>query len=106
MTTIVIKLDDSFDLHTIDMNLRHTFNLHTNIIFIFDIVSATILDWRLLLSILPLLRKYHTEIVQKLDKSIIVAPYQWQHYLLQVFFALYRPIKPYEIVYNNDSISF
>ena len=100
MTTIVIKLDDSFDLHTIDMNLRHTFNLHTNIIFIFDI------DWRLLLSILPLLRKYHTEIGQKLDKSIIVAPYQWQHYLLQVFFALYRPIKPYEIVYNNDSISF
>ena len=106
MTTIVIKLDDSFDLETIDTRLRHTFDTHSNIIFIFDIVSATILDWRLLLSILPLLKRYHNEIVQKLDKSIIIAPYQWQHWLLQVFFSLYRQIKPYEIVYNNESISF
>ena len=105
MTTIVIKLDDTFDLHTVDAKLRHTFDTHTNIIFVFDIVSATILDWRLLLSILPLLKRYHNEIVDKLDKSIIIAPYQWQHWLLQVFFSIYTPIKPYEVIYDTTSIS-
>lgn len=104
MTTIIIKLDSTFDIHTIDEKLRNTFDTHTNIIFIFDIVSASILDWRLLLSIIPLLKRYHNEIVQKLDKSIIIAPYQWQHLLLKIFFSLYIPIKPYEIVYNNENI--
>ena len=105
MVIIVIKLDHSFDLCTIDTKLRNIFDTHNNIIFVFDIISATILDWRLLLSILPLLRRYNKEIEEKLEKSIIVAPYQWQHLLLQVFFSLYRPIKPYEIVYNNESLS-
>ena len=40
MTTIVIKLDDTFDLHTVDTKLRHTFDTHTNII---DVVLHRVL---------------------------------------------------------------
>jgi len=105
MTTVIIKLDDTFDVKTIDKVLRKTFDTHKNIIFIFDIVSATILDWRLLLSILPLLRRYNKEIESKLDKSIIIAPYKWQHWLLSAFFSVYTPIKPYEIINQNHGLS-
>ena len=67
---------------------------------IFDIINANILDWRLLLSIIPLLKKYNREIIESLTKSIIVAPYKWQHLILNAFFFIYPPIKPYEIVFN------
>ena len=98
MAKIVIKLDDKFDINMIDRELRTIFDTCYDITFIFDIIDANILELHLLLSIIPLLKKYKKEIREKLTKSIIVAPYKWQRTLLNVFFFIYVPIKPYEVV--------
>tara|TARA_B110000046_G_scaffold162805_1_gene177348 strand:- start:16349 stop:16657 length:309 start_codon:yes stop_codon:yes gene_type:complete len=100
MTTHIIKLDNTFNLHDVDIELKRIFETNTDIIFVFDIINANILDWRLLLSIIPMLKKYNREIIESLTKSIIVAPYKWQHLILNAFFFIYPPIKPYEIVHT------
>ena len=104
MSIITIKLNDNFNIHTINNEIKYAFNNNENVIFIFDIVSLGILNWSLLLSILPLLKRYKKEIKLKLVKSIIVAPHKWQHSLLKTFFSLYKPTKPFQLVFNYQSI--
>ena len=104
MTEIIIKLDDSFNINEINTRISNVFQQHSNVIFIFDIVSVNILNWKLLLSVLPILKKYKPQIKTQLIKSIIIAPHKWQHLILQAFFSIYKPIKPFNLVFSYDEI--
>lgn len=104
MTEIIIKLDDSFNINEINTRISNVFQQHSNVIFIFDIVSVNILNWKLLLSVLPILKKYKPQIKTQLIKSIIIAPHKWQHLILQGFFSIYKPIKPFNLVFSYNEI--
>tara|TARA_B100000927_G_scaffold126983_1_gene102408 strand:- start:3153 stop:3524 length:372 start_codon:yes stop_codon:yes gene_type:complete len=104
MTEIIIKLDDSFNINEVNTRISNVFQQHSNVIFIFDIVSVNILNWKLLLSVLPILKKYKPQIKTQLIKSIIIAPHKWQHLILQAFFSIYKPIKPFNLVFSYDEI--
>ena len=88
MAEIVIKLDDSFNIQKVNNHICQIFQENNQVIFIFDIVSVNILNWKLLLSVLPILKKFNTQIKKQLIKSIIIAPQKWQHLLLQAFFLI------------------
>ena len=104
MTEVIIKLDDRFNIHKINQDINTIFQNNNEVIFIFDIIAVNILNWKLLLSILPILKKYRPQIKTQLVKSIIVAPHKWQHLLLKTFFTLYKPIKPFHLVFSYDKI--
>jgi len=104
MTEIIIKLDDGFNINEVNTRISNVFQQHLNVIFIFDIVSVNILNWKLLLSVLPILKKYKPQIKTQLIKSIIIAPHKWQHLILQAFFSIYKPIKPFNLVFSYDEI--
>tara|TARA_B100001057_G_scaffold495972_1_gene596180 strand:- start:4055 stop:4426 length:372 start_codon:yes stop_codon:yes gene_type:complete len=104
MTEIIIKLDDGFNINEVNTRISNVFQQHSNVIFIFDIVSVNILNWKLLLSVLPILKKYKPQIKTQLIKSIIIAPHKWQHLILQAFFSIYKPIKPFNLVFSYDEI--
>ena len=104
MTEIIIKLDDSFNIQQVNNRINTVFQQHDNVIFVFDIVSVNILNWKLLLSVLPILKKFKPQIKRQLVKSIIIAPHKWQHLLLQAFFSIYKPIKPFHLVFTNEEI--
>tara|TARA_Y100000768_G_scaffold82392_1_gene58703 strand:+ start:84 stop:470 length:387 start_codon:yes stop_codon:yes gene_type:complete len=104
MAEIVIKLDDSFNIQKVNNHICQIFQENNQVIFIFDIVSVNILNWKLLLSVLPILKKFNTQIKKQLIKSIIIAPQKWQHLLLQAFFLIYKPIKPFQMVFSYDQI--
>ena len=104
MTEVIIKLDDSFNIHEVNQRINTIFQQNKEVIFIFDIVAVNILNWKLLLSILPILKKYRPQIKKQLIKSIIIAPHKWQHLLLKTFFTLYKPIKPFHLVFSYDKI--
>ncbi len=104
MTEIIIKLDDGFNINEVNTRISNVFQQHSNVIFIFDIVSVNILNWKLLLSVLPILKKYKPQIKTQLIKSIIIAPHKWQHLILQAFFSIYKPIKPFNLVFSYDDI--
>ena len=104
MTEIIIKLDDGFNINEVNTRISNVFQQHSNVIFIFDIVSVNILNCKLLLSVLPILKKYKPQIKTQLIKSIIIAPHKWQHLILQAFFSIYKPIKPFNLVFSYDEI--
>ena len=100
----VFVIFDSFDIELFENKIK---NAYTNekVTFIFDFSSK---EFGLsdLVKGKPILDKYRDQTRKKLCKSILITPKLWQKVLLQTFFLIVKPERPYEfydsISYTND----
>ena len=95
---VIIKPRTEIDLPNIEDAIRLAFNNNEKIIFIFDLTETTVFNFQSLLKILPLLKKFESDIQEKLEKSYIIIRQKWKKALLMMFFSYYKPKKPVEFV--------
>ena len=68
---VIIKPRTEIDLPSVENSIQMAFSQHDKIVFIFDLTETTVFNFQCLLKILPLLKKFETDIEQKLEKSYI-----------------------------------
>ena len=98
ISNIQLDLKDELNLIELDVKINAAFVNNEQVIFIFNLTDVNIISMKLLMKLIPLLKKNKKNIKKKLVKSIIKTNKTWHIKLLNLFFLIYKPEKPVHFI--------